>query len=243
LFAVFGFNFKVFMTSVDQDRFIFDESGQVIDLKPQSRNRPLWFWQKARPHNKWSTHLASSLQEWVDVLNRRKFSEPFLRRCTPEFDSFGDSSHVAWSTVARKQKLSISFIRDHMNRWRSEDWLHGISEQNHLLTEDFVREFQDQLNWLTITSCAKLSEAFIVEFAQKISGRWVAVCQNVSEDFIRQYQDKIEFETLPRRPLSERFMREFADRLDWHEIFHYHKDNLPDSIKTDFAHLAQPNKN
>jgi hypothetical protein len=159
-----------------------------------------------------------------------------LRRCVPEFDSFGDAAYVAWATVADKQKLSAAFIREYKNRWRPHDW-HGLSHQKHLLDEAFVREFQNELMWLYVTFYARLSESFIIEFSDKISWRWVAVYQNVSEDFIRQHQDKIEFETLPRRPLSEEFMREFADRLNWKDIFHYHKENLSDSIKADYAHL------
>jgi len=36
------------------------------------------------------------------------------------------------------------------------------------LSEDFIREFQDKVNWVYISECQKLSENFIKEFSDKL---------------------------------------------------------------------------
>ena len=42
---------------------------------------------------------------------------------------------------------------------------------------------------------------------------------NLSEDFIREFQDKVDWDCISKyQNLSEDFIREFQDKVDWQEI-------------------------
>ena len=53
------------------------------------------------------------------------------------------------------------------------------------LTEDFIREFADKVNWCYISLCQHLSEDFICEFKDRVSWYYISIFQHLSEDFIR----------------------------------------------------------
>ena len=64
------------------------------------------------------------------------------------------------------------------------------------LSEDFIREFKDNLNWNYISRNQKLSEDFIREFQDKVNWKYISEKQTLSKDFIREFQDRIKFEFL-----------------------------------------------
>ena len=49
------------------------------------------------------------------------------------------------------------------------DWGNCEFYKNNKLSEDFIREFQDKVNWYCISACQKLSEDFIREFKNKVN--------------------------------------------------------------------------
>ena len=63
------------------------------------------------------------------------------------------------------------------------------------LSEDFIREYQDKVDWGYISEYQSLSEDFIREFKDRVAWDWISECQVLSEDFIRE------------------FIREFKDKL------------------------------
>ena len=73
-----------------------------------------------------------------------------------------------------------------------EDWntLSASSREN--LTEDFIREFADKVNWYYISLYQHLSEDFIREFANRVNWNAVSANQRLSEDFIREFKDKVD---------------------------------------------------
>lgn len=86
------------------------------------------------------------------------------------------------------------FIRELYNRSPSKipwgDWFEDIS-LNQNLSEDFIREFQDKLEWRLISSWQKLSESFIQEFSHKLNWRRISTKQRLSKEFIAKNLDKL----------------------------------------------------
>ena len=86
-------------------------------------------------------------------------------------------------------------------------------------SEDFIREFQDKVNWDIISYHQTLSEDFIREFQDKVNWGNISEYQELSEDFIREFQDKVNWHSVSaRQELSEDFIREFQDKVNWEEI-------------------------
>ena len=103
------------------------------------------------------------------------------------------------------------------------------------LSEDFIREFQDKVNWEYISLYQKLSEEFIREFQDKVNWEYISCFQKLSEDFIREFQDKVYWKSIyyslineltsamvndvwKTRIFSEDFIREFQDKMNWDKI-------------------------
>ena len=64
----------------------------------------------------------------------------------------------------------------------------NISKDEELeLSEDFIREFQDKVNWTWISKYQKLSEDFMREFQNKLYWPYISIYQKLSEDFIREF--------------------------------------------------------
>jgi hypothetical protein len=61
------------------------------------------------------------------------------------------------------------------------------------LSEDFIREFQDRVDWNDISSNQKLSEGFIIEFQDKVDWFLISGSQKLSEEFILKNIDRIDF--------------------------------------------------
>ena len=84
------------------------------------------------------------------------------------------------------------------------------------LSEDFIREFKDDVSWYQISMYQRLSEDFIREFADR--GNWVFISkhQHLSENFIREFKDDVRWYLISMyQRLSEEFIREFKDKVDW----------------------------
>src|SRR3989338_3536474 len=124
------------------------------------------------------------------------------------------------------------FLKHHANVWTLKDW-YRISAYG-MLTEEFIREFADQVVWHIISRYQNLSETFIREFADRVDWFTISQCQDLSDTFIREFADRVNWFKLSfNRSLSESLIREFADRVDWTRISEYH-------IHSDFQIEDQP---
>lgn len=96
------------------------------------------------------------------------------------------------------------------------DWDCIIYYKNSELTEDFIREFKDKVDWHNISKCQTLSEDFIREFQNKVEWKNISFNQKLSEDFIREFKDKVDWKWIScKQKLSEDFVKEFQDKVDW----------------------------
>ena len=90
------------------------------------------------------------------------------------------------------------------------------------LTEDFIQEFKDKVDWFSISRYPHLSEDFIRKFADKVDWYYISAYQCLSEDFIREFQDRVAWDWIVKyQPLSEDFIRKFKDKVNWYYISAY----------------------
>ena len=87
-----------------------------------------------------------------------------------------------------------------------------------ILSEDFIREFQDKVNWKLISQY-----------------------QTLSENFIREFKDKVDWDSISRyQRLSEEFIEEFKNKIYWNKLFKYNeKVNLSKEFKRKYIWVAQ----
>ena len=129
------------------------------------------------------------------------------------------TNYDAWRLISKHQSLSEDFIREFKDR---VDWV-SISSYQHL-SEDFIREFKDRVDWDSISANQHLSEDFIREFEDKVEWECISECQHLSEDFIREFTDRVCWYNISTyQRLSEDFIREFKDRVDWDWIAKYQR--------------------
>ena len=85
------------------------------------------------------------------------------------------------------------------------------------LSEDFMRQYADYLNWYDLSQHQQMSEEFCKEFLTRVDWRSVLNRGLISEQFLRNYKDEIKWEVVSNSsmPLSIDFLREFKDQICW----------------------------
>jgi len=100
----------------------------------------------------------------------------------------------------------------------------GLDMQHKPSSEEFIREFEDKVDWEWISQYQKLSEEFIREFEDKVYWSWISEYQKLSEEFIREFKDEVDwYRVSVYQKLSKEFIREFKDEVDWECISRYQK--------------------
>ena len=136
-----------------------------------------------------------------------------------------------FSKLRKMKILSEDFIVDFAD---DLDWFYLSEEQP--LSEDFIRRFQDKVNWHNISESQKLSEDFIREFKEKVDWYYISMYQKLSEDFMREFQDEIHWHyACKHQKMSVDFMREFKDNMLWDYVSKY--QNLSESFKLEFSNF------
>lgn len=132
-----------------------------------------------------------------------KLDEYFIRRHAKDFDNTFKTDTCF--TTQGWEKISV---------WQT-------------LSEDFMREFKDKLEWHYIVQYQKLSEDFIremkdylnsLEFSEDIWSS-ISFCQELSEDFMREMKDYLVWERLvSSQHMSECFMEEMNEYFNAGEV-------------------------
>ena len=124
-----------------------------------------------------------------------------------------------WTDVSCHKGLTEDFIREFADE---VNWC-SISHYQHL-SEDFIREFKDKVYWFSISEQQHLSENFIREFKDWLDWEWISIRQHLSEDFIREFKDRVNWNWISMfQHLSEAFIREFKDDVYWSYISIYQR--------------------
>ena len=67
-------------------------------------------------------------------------------------------------------------------RWMEKEELHWINLSSKDLSEDFIRQNKDDVDWYEISYHQKLSKEFIIEFVDKINFNQILLNQNICKD-------------------------------------------------------------
>jgi viroplasmin and RNaseH domain-containing protein len=84
-----------------------------------------------------------------------------------------------------------------INQYDSDSRYWSLLSWNSNLSEDFIREFKDYLNWCAICSMP-LSESFMEEMHEWLDWETVSECQKFSQAFYNKFKDKITIPELMR---------------------------------------------
>ena len=121
-----------------------------------------------------------------------------------------------WETISR-MLLTDDFIRDFRDEvdWK---WISSTQQRN----ENFIEEFKEKINWEAVSRYQDLSEDFIKQHQDKLDWKWISRYQVLSEDFIQEFQNKVHWNWISKyQRFSEDFIREFQDKVDWKAISKY----------------------
>lgn len=118
----------------------------------------------------------------------------------------------------------------------SDDWLLISSEG---MSEKFMQENAEKLDWPTIAVFQRLGEVFMRSMINSFDvWTWhnISIFQKLSESFIRDFADHVRWRKVSaNQKLSDEFIREFADRVYWPSIFAH--QNISVEFSREFAHL------
>lgn len=87
--------------------------------------------------------------------------------------------------------LPEQFLREHADLF-DEAWgaFWELICRTQVISEDFIRDFQEKVDWPLVSKYQKLSDSFIREFKEKVYWPWIWEHQNVSYDFIQEFNPK-----------------------------------------------------
>lgn len=127
----------------------------------------------------------------IDILEDYKFklSEEFIERLLPIVDD-----DYIWVDIFEYQKLSENFIRKYAELYDNDIW--SVISRCQTLSEDFIIEFKDKVNWYDISGDQKFSEEFALKFHNKLY--WAPIIRRklFSIDFYIQNIDFLTTEDL-----------------------------------------------
>jgi hypothetical protein len=138
-------------------------------------------------------------------------------------------------------------IRKIINKLSKDDWNYISYYQ--MLSEDFIREFQDKVYWDNISEYQTLSEDFIREFQNKVNWSNISFYQTLSEDFIREFKNKVDWYYIrlnENLKVSDKFCEDFDEKLCLYNIWRingkYHR-TLGPAISNEFWYRGQKAEN
>ena len=100
------------------------------------------------------------------------------------------------------------------------------------LTEDFIEEHKDEIDWKSVSKYQKLSENFIERYENLLNWRDISSCQKLSESFIEKYSDKVDWSLISvYQRLSNSFIKKYKKKLYYNDICKYQKLNKPKFFK------------
>ena len=124
-----------------------------------------------------------------------------------------------WDDISAKLGLTEGFIRENANK---VNWYFISYYQK--LSEEFIREFSDKVDWDCVSQQQKISEDFIREFSKKVNWYHISIYQKLSEGFIQEFSDEINWYNISiYQKLSDGFIRAFLKKLYWQYIYRYQK--------------------
>jgi hypothetical protein len=165
--------------------------------------------------------------DWENLIRHHYVSEDVLR-------SYADRLDLCWGVICSSQKLSESFMRDFSDKLHWDD----ICSYNEL-SEEFIFDFKDRVNWSILSMKKEFSLDFLEKLKDKI--KWEHYLQkflllveilNKYREYILKHMDVV----CKYQILTEEFMREYVDHLDWYSVCKYQK--MSESFIEEFRDLV-----
>lgn len=173
-----------------------------------------------------------NLVNWTNIFSWQKLSEEFLyefedRLSASNLDLILKNKRIVLSedfyesylsvidmdVLMGYRHLSMNFINKHIDK------IHFAYIYNHVLSEDFIEQYQDRVNWSDISQFQKLSESFIEKHQDKVNWSYISQFQILSETFIEKYSHKLSLYFVIRsQKLSEEFIRRHIKDFNLNDI-------------------------
>ena len=135
-----------------------------------------------------------------------------------------------WLEIAGSLTLTEEFMTQFADRL---DW--KILSSCQVLSESFIRQHIRSICWFNISCYQYLSEQFIIDFQYQVNWDQISASQALSEEFIINHINKINWTHMPnsRQIFSHDFIVRFADKLNWRLISANHP--MSDEFITEFG--------
>lgn len=147
------------------------------------------------------------------------------------------SDYLIWKRISDYWTLSINIAKKFIDKL---DW-DIIS--NRYPKEDFIKEFQNKIDWFYVSQNNDLTEEFIEEFSDKVIWRLIGNHTEYSLEFIRKHKDKlksaiisisdislirelkdsISFDKINYFDFDENLLYEFREKLNWESIIKFRR--------------------
>lgn len=118
----------------------------------------------------------------------------YYQNISPELFEYLNNKYIILpsSLIAYIVKNQNNITKEFIEKYNKNiDWT-ILCDQYHRLTEPFMREFHEYLDWNKISKAQKLSEKFIEDFQNKVNWKYIFNYQSsLSPEFINKWKHKI----------------------------------------------------
>jgi hypothetical protein len=126
---------------------------------------------------------------------------------------------IGMYNILKKYEVSEEFLRHYIeNGYISGPNWWPVYRQK--LSEQFMRDFRDRVDWMSISICQDLTESFMREMKDDVLWNYAAENQKMSKDFIIEFHDRINYYCLIKnkhkdmKKLSELLIYELSLVID-----------------------------
>ncbi len=128
--------------------------------------------------------------------------------------------------IIKDHQMSDEFLRHYMEKGRIDGYDLDILAGVQFLTESFIRDYQDGLDWMRVCIKQHLSESFMMEMENRVLWNYAAENQVMSEQFILDNAHRLNYYCLVKNrvgvKLSDNLIYELSDRINkdiFEEVF------------------------
>lgn len=180
---------------------------QMIDLYCDEFNK-----------NEWIYMIQNYSFDRDDIIRYFKYIEPETIFCYCKFEI---KDLISMLEYTKTKPIDIDLIYD------------IISEKQNL-TEEFIENNKNTLNWKKIWKYQHVSVNFIRTYIHKVVWKDICKFQILDEQFIRDFHKKISWMFVSMyQKLSDEFIIEFSHKMDKHKIIKYQNINFETYILLD----------
>ena len=151
-----------------------------------------------------------SMLDWKTVIIRHKYEEETLIKF---------KKYIDWQQVCIYQKLSVDFIKEH--HLLLFPFKYEIAKYQKL-SEEYLEENKDNLDWDIISEYQTLSEDFIDKMSDYVNWTWITEKQKMTKKFIMSHLVKL---NLYRLMTSKRYIPSDLKKSDLYYICNYYNTN------------------